>query len=156
MKLSLDTMSARERRLVLICGVVAALVIILGVMIPLDRTVASARTRVGQKQADLAWMKRVAPVIAAAGPMQSGSTNESLLVVVDRSARESGLGPALAGSEPSGAGSLQVRLEKASFDAMIGWLSRISQQNGIRVDGATIDSAGGPGIVNASLVLHSR
>jgi len=65
------------------------------------------------------------------------------------SARESALGKALAGTEPSGPGGIQVRLEKASFDAMIGWLSRLSQQNGISVDGATIDTAGAPGVVNA-------
>jgi type II secretory pathway component PulM len=49
-----------------------------------------------------------------------------------------------------------VRLEKASFDAMIGWLSRLSQQNGIGVDGATIDTAGAPGVVNAAIVLRQQ
>ena len=73
------------------------------------------------------------------------SGGESLLVIVDRSARESGLGNALAGSEPSGPGALSVRLQKASFDALITWLGRLAQQNGIRVDSASIDSAGAPG-----------
>ena len=65
-------------------------------------------------------------------------------------------GRLLAGSEPNGPGGIQVRLEKASFDAMIGWLSRLSQQNGITVDGASIDSAGAPGLVNASIVLRQQ
>ena len=60
------------------------------------------------------------------------------------------------GSEPSGPGSIQVRMEKASFDAIIGWLSRLSQQNGISVDGASIDTAGAPGVVNAAIMLHSQ
>ena len=85
-----------------------------------------------------------------------GSNGESLIVVVDRSARESGLGNALAGSEPSGPNGIQVRLEKASFDAIIGWLSRLSQQNSLGVDGATIDTAGAPGIVNAAIMLHQQ
>ena len=63
---------------------------------------------------------------------------------------------ALAGSEPNGPGGIQVRMEKASFDAMIGWLSRLSQQNGIGVEGASIDSGGGPGLVNAAIVLHQQ
>jgi len=99
------------------------------------------------------WIQTAAPEIAAAGPM-GGASNESLLVIVDRSARESGLDKALAGSEPSGAGGLSVRLQKASFDQLIMWLARLGQQNGIRVDSASIDNAGSPGIVNAAIVLH--
>lgn len=149
-------MSGRERRLVMICALIAALVLIFGIILPLDRSVAHARARISQKQADLLWMRGVAPELAAAAPAAAGGSNESMLVIVDRSARESGLGSALAGSDPSGAGGLQVRMQKASFDAMVGWLSRLSQQNGIRIDGATIDNAGAPGIVNAAIVLHSR
>ncbi len=155
MSLSLDTLSEREQRLVTIGAVLAAIVLIFVVLLPLDRSVAKARTRITQKQADLVWMRGVAPVLASAAPA-AAATGESLIVIVDRSARESGLGPSLAGTEPSGTGGIQVRLEKAPFDAMVGWLSRLSQQNGIRVDGATIDNAGAPGIVNAAVVLHGR
>jgi len=142
--------------MVQICGAIAAVVLIFGVLIPLDSSVAKAKSRVAQKQADLVWMKGVAPVLAASQPVQASGNGESLIVIVDRSARESGLGSSLAGSEPSGPGGIQVRMEKASFDSMVGWLSRLSQQNGIGVDGATIDTAGAPGIVNAAIVLRSQ
>jgi general secretion pathway protein M len=155
MQMSWDTMSPRERRLVLICGAIAAVVIVFGVLIPLDHSVSKARARIGQKQADLVWMRGVAPVLAASTPVRVQSNGESLIVIVDRSAREAGLGSSLAGSDPSGPGGIQVRLEKASFDALIGWLSRLSQQNGIRVEGASIDGAGTPGLVNAAIVLHA-
>ena len=74
---------------------------------------------------------------------------------MDRSARESGLGSALSGSEPGGPGTLSVRLEKAPFDALIAWLARLAQQNGVAVDSATIEKAGAPGLVNAAIVLHT-
>jgi general secretion pathway protein M len=156
MKLSYDTMSEREQRLVKIGGIAAVLILIFGVLIPLDSSVAKARARITQKQADLAWMRNVAPVLQTLAPTHTGGNGESLIVIVDRSARESGLEKALAGSEPSGPGSIQVRMEKASFDAIIGWLSRLSQQNGIGVDGASIDTAGAPGVVNAAIMLHSQ
>jgi general secretion pathway protein M len=156
MKLSFDTMSEREQRLMKFGAIAAVGILIFGVLIPLDSSVAKARARITQKQADLVWMKNVAPVIAASGPMHNGGTGESLIVIVDRSARESGLDKALAGSEPSGPGGIQVRMEKASFDAIIAWLSRLSQQNGIGVDGASIDTTGAPGIVNAAIVLHTQ
>jgi type II secretory pathway component PulM len=47
-------------------------------------------------------------------------------------------------------------MEKAPFDALVGWLSRLSQQNGIGVDGASIDTAGAPGVVNAAMVLRTQ
>src|SRR5712671_5692591 len=121
MKLSYDTMSEREQRLVKIGGIAAVLILIFGVLLPLDSSVAKARARITQKQADLVWMRNVAPTVMQSGPVHDGGTGESLIVIVDRSARESGLEKALGGSEPSGPGGIQVRLEKAPFDAMIGW-----------------------------------
>ncbi|GAC1461163.1 MAG: hypothetical protein PVSMB6_21470 [Steroidobacteraceae bacterium] len=156
MKLSFDTMSAREQRLVKFGGIAAVLLLVFGVLLPLESSVAKARARVIQKQNDLAWMRNVAPVLATAGPARQGGNGESLIVIVDRSARESGLGKALAGSEPSGPGAIQVRMEKASFDVLVGWLSRLSQQNGIGVDGASIDTTGTPGVVNAAIVLRQQ
>lgn len=152
LNLSLDNLSERDRKMLLIGGAVAA-VLLLYIVISLDSSVSSAHKRIAKKTADLAWMQQNGPELAAAGPLP-GTNGQSLLVIVDRSARESGLGGALAGSEPSGAGALSVRLQRASFDQLVMWLSRLSQQNGIRVDSASIENAGGPGIVNAAIVLH--
>jgi general secretion pathway protein M len=157
MKLSLETMSERERRMVLIGGIAAVAILVFGVLLPLNSSVSSAEKRVGQKQIDLQWMQSVGPELASAGPVaQKPSTQESLLVVVDRAARESGLGNSLTSSEPSGPGRLRVRLEKAQFDILVGWLARLSEQNGIGVESASIDNAGAPGIVNAGLVLQLK
>ena len=157
MKFSLDTLNERERRMVLFGGIAAALLLIFGVLLPLGSSVSKAQERIGKKQADLAWMQAVGPELASAGPtIARPSTNESLLVVVDRAARESGLGGSLTSSEPQGAGQLRVRLEKAPFDIMIGWLARLSDQNGISVETANVDRAGTPGIVTASIVLRLK
>ncbi|HYB32411.1 MAG TPA: type II secretion system protein M [Steroidobacteraceae bacterium] len=151
---SLAALSARERRLVVGGGVLAALLVLFGILLPLDRSVAHAQQRLAKKHADLSWMQSVAPEIAASAPPPA-ATGESLLVIVDRSARESGLAGALAGSEPGGAGSLSVRLEKAPFDTLVAWLARLAQQNGVTVDSVNIEKAGAPGQVNAAIVLHA-
>jgi len=155
MKFNYDTLAPREQKMVKFGAIALVAILIFGVLMPLDSSVSKARTRISKKQADLVWMKGVAPVLAAQGPAHSNN-GESLIVIVDRSARESGLGKSLAGTDPSGAGGIQVRLEKAPFDAIIGWLSRLSQQNGLGVDGATIDGAGAPGLVNAAIVLKQQ
>jgi len=151
---SLRSMSPRDRRTLLIGAGIAAILFVLAVVLPLDRSVSRMHDQVARKQADLVWMRSAAPEIAAAGPVR-GTSGESLIVIVDQSARESGLGGALAGSQPSGRGGLNVQLEKAPFDSLVGWLARLSQQNGVQIESATIDSAGSPGTVNASLVLKS-
>jgi general secretion pathway protein M len=150
----LQSLSERDRRMLLVGGAIAAILFVLAVIMPLDHSVSRLHDQVTRKQADLVWMRNAAPEIAAAGPVRSNS-GESLIVIVDQSARESGLGSSLAGSQPSGAGNLNVQLQKAPFDALVGWIARLSEQNGVQIESATIDSAGEPGLVDASLVLKS-
>jgi general secretion pathway protein M len=151
---SLATASARERRILSVGAVIAVLLLLFGVILPLDQGVARAQTRLAKKKADLAWMQGAAPEIAtlAAAPATNG---ESLLVIVDRSARESGLAGSLSGSDPGSAGSLSIRLEKAPFDTLAAWLGRLAQQNGVMVDSAIIEKTDSPGLVNAAIVLHA-
>src|SRR2546430_14837671 len=114
--LSLDAVAAlpeRERRLALGGLALAAAILIFGVLIPLDRSVAHAHERLARKRADLSWMQSVAPELAASAPPPA-ATGESLLVIIDRSARESGLAGALEGSETGGPGSLSVRLPQGA------------------------------------------
>lgn len=157
MKLSFETMNERERRMVMFGGAAAVVLLLAGIVLPLDRSVWSAQDRIVKKQADLAWMQSVGPELSAAGPaVARPATQESLIVVVDRAAREAGLGNALTSSEPSGPGGLRVRLEKAQFGIVVGWLVRLSEQHGIQVESATMDNAGAPGVVNAGLVLRAK
>ena len=150
-------MSERERRMAVVGGGVAFALLLVAVLLPLNRSVSRAHERVGRKQADLAWMRSVSPELSSAGPAApQPATEESLLVVVDRAARDAGLGTALTSSEPSGPGGLRVRLDKAPFDILVGWLGRLADQNGIRIEAASIDAAGEPGLVNAAVVLRTR
>ena len=152
--LSLDSLSERDLRTLKIGAIVAALLLVY-VVIQLDSSVSSARKRITKKSDDLVWMRTNMAELASAAAIPGGGGGQSLLVIVDRSAHESGLASALAGSEPSGPTGLSIRLQKASFDNLVGWLGRLSQQNGIRVDSASIENAGSPGMINAALVLRT-
>jgi general secretion pathway protein M len=148
--------SPRDQRVAAGGAIVVLLFVIFGIFVPLDTSVSRAHARVQRKETDLAWMRAAAPKLAVAGPAIAAPTSQrSLIVVIDSSARESGLGSALNSSEPSGAGALRVRLDKASFDTLVAWLGKLSQQNGIHVESGTIDAAGPPGLVNAGIVLRT-
>lgn len=145
------TLSERERRVLLIGGGIAVVLFIFVVALPLDRSVARLNHTVARKQTDLAWMRSVAPRLAAAGPAASASTNEPLIVLVNESARQTGL--ALSGTGPSGNGGLNVQMRGVPFDSLIGWLARLQQQYGVQVQSASISRSGAPGLVDASFVL---
>ena len=58
MKFSLDTMNERERRMVMFGGIAAVVLLIFGMVLPLESSVTKAQERIGKKQADLKWMRR--------------------------------------------------------------------------------------------------
>jgi type II secretory pathway component PulM len=112
--------------------------------------------RLEQKTADLAWMRSVAPQVQAANaaPAAQGS-GESLVVLVDRTARAAGLGSALRGQSPDGEQGQRLRFEAAPFDALLAWLANLEQQFGVRIEVASFDAGSAPGLVNASLTVRA-
>lgn len=151
-----ESLSPRDQRMLRVGGAAAAVLLLVALLLPLQHRVSAAQQRVERKQADLAWMRAAAPSVAAAGPGPSAmATAESLVVLIDQSAREAGLGKALAGSQPSGSGAQRVQLNAADFNLLVAWLSRLSSQHGLKVESATISAAAEPGVVTATLVLRA-
>jgi general secretion pathway protein M len=151
-----DNLSERDRKIVTYGGALVLVLVLAGIIVPLNRNILVARERVTRKQGDLQFIQSVAPQLASAGPASgNAATGESLVVLIDSSARESGLGKSLTNSQPTGDKGLRVRLDRVSFDAMVAWLARLSQQHGVRVESAEIETAGEAGLVNAGLVLKA-
>jgi general secretion pathway protein M len=146
----------REQRVVAIGGVaVAVLVLVLGILTPLQSAVSSAAKRNEAKREDLAWMQVNAPEIRAAGNQLAEDTGEAPVVLVDRVAREAGLGGALRGTQPNGTG-VRVQLEAAPFDTLVTWLATLDERYGLAIESITVDRAAQPGLVNASITFTRR
>jgi general secretion pathway protein M len=149
-------LTPRDQRVLRIGGVVTLLIVLVGIFLPLQRSLAAASVQLAAQQADLEWMRQVAPTLAAAGPGPvAAATQESLVVLIDRSARESGLAQSLTGSQPAGDGAMRVQLEQADFNLLTGWIARLSSQHGVQVVAASVTGSG-PGIVNASVQMRTR
>lgn len=150
-------LSPRERTMVLAAGAVAAVAVLyLALVMPLTTMANRREARVESKAADLAWMRQVAPAVTAAaqtGGAVDTPTGESLVVLVDRTAREAGLGGALRDQSPNGENGLRLRLEAAAFDTLVEWLGRLQQRHGVHIEAANFDATGNPGLVNASVTL---
>jgi general secretion pathway protein M len=147
----------RERVIVTAGAIIVPLVLIyLFALAPFYGAVSKRAERVATKESDVAWMRSVAPEMAmlnATAPTQAAPGGESLVVLIDRNARECGLGQSLTGQTPNGETSIRVRLEAAEFDKLMVCLGTLQQVHAVSIDAATIDRTGKPGLVNASLVL---
>lgn len=147
----------RERTIILAGAVLVLLVAIyILALAPFYGAVNSRAARVSEKEADLAWMRSVAgelQALNASQPMRQAPSGESLVVLIDRAARECGLASALTGQTPNGESGIRVRLESAEFDKLMVCLGTLQQVHAVTIESATIDRTAQPGLVNASLVL---
>jgi general secretion pathway protein M len=130
----------------------AALILVLGVLLPLHAAVSDALDRVHSRQDDYAWMQLNAAEVQAGSGAIVNDTGEAPMVIVDRVGREAGLGSALKGTQPSGSG-VRVQLEAAPFDTLVTWLATLDQRYGLAIDSITVDRAARPGIVNANITF---
>ena len=146
------SLTPREQRVVLIGTAAAAAVLLLGILLPFDRHVARLEQRVQTRQADLAWLRSVAPQLGALRATTRTASRESLVVLVDRVARETGIARSLT-SQANGDGALSVRVEQVAFDTLLNWVGELVQRHGVRVMSASIDAGNSPGLVSASFVL---
>jgi general secretion pathway protein M len=143
----------RERRVVVIGAAALGLLILVGgVLLPLQSQVSAAGRRAETRREDLAWMRINAPEIQSGAARVFKDTGEAPVVIVDRASREAGLGSTLKGTQPSGNG-VRVQLEAAPFDSMVTWLATLDQRYGLAIDSITVDRGARPGLVNANVTF---
>ena len=148
-----EELSARERRLVNIgAAVVAAAIVYLGVVDPVQRFHDEALARYHQQQAQFEWMLRhqgeAARQQSAAGqPVR----NQSLLTLIDQTAR--GFDLRLASYRSESGGGVSVVVQEQAFNDILRWTRTLAAEHGIRVIQASIDGQGA-GLVNARFVMR--
>lgn len=151
----------RERRLIITAGVVVVVALLyLLVWEPIAKDNDALKVRYESSQQLISWMedavqeaKNLQAQIKASGP-SGRSKNQSLLGVIDRTAKRDKLGPAVKRVQPDGKTGARVWLESAVFNDMIKWLEKLEQQEGIRLVTTVIDKQSEPGLVNARLVFE--
>jgi len=146
-------LNQREQRVVAVGAVVLSLIVLVGgILVPLQSAVSSAVQANATKREDLAWMRVNAAEIRGAGFALPAETGEAPVVLVDRVGREAGLAAALRGTQPNATG-VRVQLEAAPFDTMITWLDTLDTRYGFALESITVDRAAAPGMVNASVTF---
>ncbi len=142
----------REQRVVAIGAIALGLIILIGgILMPLQSAVSNAVKGTDTRREDLAWMRANAAEVRTFGAQLPADTGEAPVVLVDRVGREAGLASALRGTQPNATGGVRVQLEAAPFDTMVTWLDTLDRRYGLAIESITVDRTPAPGMVNASI-----
>ena len=150
----------REQLLLSLAGLVLLLALLfLLVWEPVMQEHRRLQQNLVQQQQLLAWMQQSAAEVRR---LQGGKgqqrqdrarAGQSLLALIDSTAKRARLGAALKRVEPDGAGRVRVWLEQAAFDDLVRWLGQLQQRYGVRVDSIAVDRDDKPGRVAARVVF---
>ncbi len=146
----------RERRALLLAGVVVAATLFwYGLWQPLQQGREQAWSRLQSRQQAVAWMEQAAGQVAQLkkkrGTGFKDRGQQSLLTLLDQTARLQGLGEGIRRGERAGDQGVRLWLEGVQFDPLILWLERMEREYGIVVEEFSAESTGLPGQVNARL-----
>jgi general secretion pathway protein M len=144
-----------RERVVLAIGA-AAVVLLIGygfIWKPLSDGSAALRIDVAAKSRLLMELDRAAAVAPVEQSPRPG-TEQSLVVLVDRTAQGHGLAGALTRTRPDGTTGINVTLQNAAFDALLAWLVTLERDHGVSVESASVTGSRQPGLVNGQLLLR--
>jgi len=143
----------RERWILSIGLVAAVIIIVWWSMTRLGNEMATLRTSVETKQRLLVDVQRIeAQQPSPGGANDRRGTEQTLVVIIDATARSNGLGsPRTTQNGPNG---INVTIQGLSFDAVMGWLIALHGTYGIDVETGQLVKAREPGLVNGQLLLR--
>ena len=149
-------LQARERLLLAGSALLLLLLLIYLLLIePWQQQTRSLQQSIAQQQETLLWMQQAAAEVRALRAQGQGAalqTGQSLMGLIDTSARSAGIGAAIRQIRPDAQGAT-VRLENASFDDTMRWLGQLSSERGIQVSQFTMERLTEGGRINASVQL---
>jgi len=156
-----DNLQPRERRF-LVAGAAVVIVMFLYLIIwdPLVSNINSLKKSNQENQKLITWMEQSAAEVQKlqakinAGRPMNRSKGQSLLGIIDRTAKQAKLSKNMAKVQPDGKDRAKVWLEDVSFNDMIQWLEQLQRREGIRIDTTVIERRDTSGLVNARLDLQ--
>lgn len=147
-----------QERITVIGGAVALALMLFYVAIwdPIHTGVAQLEKSVAKQAPLLAWMKQAAievKTLRGGQAAQKLNSGESLLSLIDSTAKKGRLGNALKRVKPDGDKKVRVWLEQASFDDMVKWLENLNNFYDVEVLSLVIDRKDVSGIIDSRIVF---
>lgn len=147
----------RERVMLSVGGAVMALLMVYLILWePVFEESARLTASVKEQKALVAWMQKKSAEVKQLQQSVGGSSlqaGQSLLGVIDSTAKSAKLGPAMKRVEPDGQSRVRVWMEEASFDDMVRWLDKLQRAYGVTITSAVVDQSQQTGRVNARFIF---
>jgi len=159
MRRTFENLSSSERVLVIVASIVLLSGLIYGLgWRPLQVSIAEQSKRLERNVKTVEWMQRSALELRrlnaqTATQVSRGGVHQSILALVDQTARKAGLGGTIKRVEPAGNGKVRIRMETVAFDDMITWLEGLLGSSAITIESIAIDRSEQSGLVDAHLTL---
>lgn len=160
MKNWFQTLESREQIFVLGGGIVVVIALFFAlVWMPLDRGHASLQSSVETWERSLAELRPLKGLQQPGGSTTTAAranTQQTPVVIVDRTLRARGLDRSLKRSQPTTSSGIRVEFEGVAFDDLVLWLNDLSNQYAMHVASGSMSIANraGPGRINATLTLE--
>lgn len=154
-----SNLQPRERHTLLGGGIALALILLYALVIdPFHQELKRLQQSVESQEADLAWMQQAsveAKRLRGNNPAARSVSGQSLMSLIDSSARSTGLAGSIKQIKPEGQG-VKVRLEQVAFDDMLLWLEQLNVKHRVNVGSLVMERLPQPGRVNASVALEGE
>lgn len=148
----------RERTIVMVGGgFLGAIILYLVAIEPLFNSTENLQRQVTEQEQLVDWMRDAAAEVKQLSASQRPKANmggQSLLSLVDRTAKAGRLGESVKRVEPDGSTRVRVWLEQAPFDDMVRWLQRLETDYQVRIDSVVVDRDENQGRVNARVIFE--
>ncbi|MDH5409713.1 MAG: type II secretion system protein M [Gammaproteobacteria bacterium] len=154
----LDGLNPRERHLVMGGGAFLIVFILYQLTwAPFTSGVADMQIKLNKQQQDLIWMQQSAQEVRSLQGGKGGRRTVhtgSLLGLIEKTARQGGLGSSIRKVQPEGQNGVRVWLDKVSFDAVMTWLDELQVKQGVMVSSFTAEQVPEPGRVNIRMLVE--
>lgn len=153
-------LSSRERIMVLSASSVTGIFIFYILLWqPVADSYAKTKNNVAMAETTISWMKNAATEI---NQLRGGTTlaerpqgKQFVLGLVDKTAKNAGLGSVLKRVQPEGDSGVKIWFESAPFDEIINWLDTIQSEHGLVVNEINVEETDTTGLVNIRVSLES-
>ena len=156
MKARFDELSQREQLTLIVGGVALALMLFYTLIwAPLSDERNRLHHQVKAQQETLSWMTQASAQVKNSGTSgrTSAGSGESLLTLVDRSAKTAKMGGAIKRIQPDKDGSVRIWLEGVNFDLMMQWLGGLSKDKGVVLAEVNVERFESSALVKSRLTL---
>jgi len=154
----LDSLEPRERKLVIGGGVFLAIFMVYQIAwAPFANGVADMQLKLNKTQQDLIWMQQAADEVRTlrGSSGRKPAYGGSLLGLIEKTARQKGLGSSIRKVQPEGQNGVRVWMDKVSFDAVMGWLDELQAKQGVTISHFTAERTASEGRVNVRMLAQS-